>query len=185
MTRNISLELAQVGYKLVQIMLNNEQDDEERLKVALQLAQEVEQLGEAESISQQYRMAAASHASSVHRKMAILLGNQKNLSDEAKKKRQYHLEQSLSKSQQAVSIFEDFGYTNAAEITGEWILYRMGQALIANGQRSEALPYIQRAYIEMMRKHDLIPQGSPLRRTFLENLRHHRQIQASYRLLSL
>jgi len=35
-----------------------------------------------------------------------------------------------------------------------------------------------------MRKHDLIPEGSPLRRTFLENIRHHRQIQAAFRLLT-
>ena len=185
MTRNITLELAPVGYKLVQIMLNNEQDDEDRLKVALKLAQEVEVLGEAQGISQQYRMAAASHASSVHRKMAVLLGSRNDLTDEQNEKREYHLEQSLMKSQQAVSIYEEFGYTNAAEITGEWVLYRMGQALIANGQRTEALPYIKRAYDEMMRKYELIPEDSHFRRTYLENINHHRQIQASYRLLSL
>lgn len=185
LTRDITLELTRVGYKLVTIMLNNEQDDADRLQVALEMADEIEQLGIEHGISQQYRMAAASHASSVHRKMAVLLGNRSGLTDEEKEKRAYHLEQSLSKAQQALSIYEDFGYTNAAEITGEWILYRMGQALIANGQRTEALPYIKRAYEEMMRKHDLIPAGSPLRRTYLENIRHHRQIQASYRLLSL
>lgn len=185
MTLNITLELAQVGYKLVQIMLNNEQDDEDRLKVALKLAQDIEKLGQAEGISQQYRMAAASHASSVHRKIAVLLGNRSDLSEEDQARRQYHLEQSLIESNQSLALYEEFGYTNAAEITGEWILYRMGQALIANGQRTEALPYIKRAYDELMRKHDLIPEGSPLRRSYLENIRHHRQIQASYRLLSL
>ena len=185
LTRNITLELARVGYKLVTIMLNNEQDDEDRLRVALEMADEIEQLGIDLGISQQYRMAAASHASSVHRKMAVLIGNRTGLSDEDKERRRHHLEQSLSKAQQSLSIYEDFGYTNAAEITGEWILYRMGQSLIANGQRTEALPYIKRAYEELMRKHDLIPEGSPLRRTYLENIRHHRQIQASYRLLSL
>lgn len=183
LTQNITLDLAQVGYKLVQIMLNNEQDDEERLKVALKLAHEVEELGKSEGISQQYRMAAASHASSVHRKMAVLLGNRAELSEEDQERRQHHLEESLAKSQQALALYEDFGYTNAAEITGEWILYRMGQAMIANGQRTEALPFIKRAHDELMRKHDLIPEESPLRQTYLENIRHHRQIQASYRLL--
>ncbi|MEE4194328.1 MAG: adenylate/guanylate cyclase domain-containing protein [Anaerolineae bacterium] len=183
--RNITLELGRVGYKLVRIMLNNQQDEEDHLREALALAEEIDQLGVEQGISQQYRMAAASHASSLHRKMAVLLGNRSGLSEEDQKKRTYHLEQSLSKAQLSLSIYEDFGYTNAAEITGEWILYRMGQALIATGQRTDALLFIKRAYDEMMRKHDMIPEGSHLRRTYLENIRHHRQIQASYRLLSL
>ena len=111
--------------------------------MALNLASEIESLGAEKGISQQYRMAAASHASSVHRKLAVVLGNRAGLSDEEKQERQFHLDQSLLKSQQAVSIYEEFGYTNASEITGEWILYRMGQALIANGQRAEALPFIK------------------------------------------
>lgn len=184
LTREYVLELARVGYKLLQIMVNNEQDDLEHLKTALQLAEEIDQLGRSESISQQYRMAAASHASSVHRKVAVALSAQKNLDDIGREKRAYHLAQSVEKARLALQIYEEFGYTNASEITGEWILYRMGQALIANGQREEALPYIRRAFDEMMRKHDLIPAESGYRQRFLENIVHHRQIQSAYRLLT-
>ena len=184
LTVDYTMELARVGYQLVQIMLNNEQDDLQRLMVALELAQDIDRLALDHGISHQYRMAAASHASSVHRKLAALLGSKKNLRDEEKERRQYHLDQSLATAELSVSIYEDYGYTNASEITGEWILYRMGQALIARGRRNDALPFIRRAHEEMMRKHDLIPEGSPLRRTFLENIRHHRQIQAAFRLLT-
>jgi len=176
-------ELARVGYMLVQIMINNEEDDLEHLNIALQLAEEIDKIGVEQNISQQYRMAAASHASSVHRKIAVTLGSMRDLTDETMEKRKGHLQQSLTKSELAVSIYDKFGYTNAAEITGEWIVYRMGQALIANGRRAEALPFIRRAYEEMMRKHDLIPEDSPYRQTFLENITHHRQILSAFRLL--
>jgi hypothetical protein len=32
-----------------------------------------------------------------------------------------------------------------------------------------------------MRKHDLIPDGSPFRKSFLENIRLHRSIQSLYK----
>jgi hypothetical protein len=39
LTVDYTMELARVGYQLVQIMLNNEQDDLQRLNIALELAQ--------------------------------------------------------------------------------------------------------------------------------------------------
>ena len=184
LTEEYMLELASVGFRLVQIMIDNEADDFEHLNKALQMAEVVDQLGVNQHISQQYRMAAASHASSVHRKLAIVYSARREQTEESQEKRAYHLQKSLEKSELAVSIYEQFGYTNASEITGEWILYRMGQALIAQGRRPEALPYIRQAYEEMMRKHDLIPAESPYRQTFLENITHHRQILSAFRLLT-
>ncbi len=178
------LELASVGFRLVQIMVNNEEDDFDHLNKALQMADSIDQMGVDRHISQQYRMAAASHASSVHRKLAIVYGTMEEQSDETREKRAHHLQKSLEKSELSVSIYEQFGYTSAVEITGEWVLYRMGQAFIANGRRPEALPFIRRAYDEMMRKQNLIPEGSSYRQTFIENIVHHRQIMSAYRLLN-
>jgi hypothetical protein len=66
------------------------------------------------------------------------------------------------------------------ECTSEEILYRHSQALSANGLSLEAAEYLERAYNEMMRKHELIPVGSHYRKTYLENIQLHRDIQIAY-----
>jgi len=66
------------------------------------------------------------------------------------------------------------------ECTSEEILYRHSQALEANLRSAEAIEFLERAHKEMMRKHDLIPADSPLRKTFLENIELHREIQIAY-----
>ena len=55
--------------------------------------------------------------------------------------------------------------------------------MAANGRQAEAAEYLQRAYDEMMRKHDLIPPDTPFRRTYLENIPLHRAIRAAASVL--
>ncbi|MBN2046743.1 MAG: AAA family ATPase [Anaerolineaceae bacterium] len=176
-------ELARVGHKLTQLMLYNLQGDMPHLNSALDLAEEIDRLGEQQNISQQYRMAAASHASSIHRKIASFFSGQNQYDEEIKQRVQYHLEKALIKSELAVNIYRQFGYTNASEITGEWILYRMGKALIANKREEEGKQFIDEAYNEMMRKYELIPEESHYRKTYLQNIAHHRQILSAHRIL--
>ena len=80
----------------------------------------------------------------------------------------------------ALDIYHWFGFVQIIECVSEEILFRHSLALAANGRKAEAAEYLQRAYDEMMRKHDLIPPDSLLRRTYLENIPLHRDIHAAY-----
>jgi hypothetical protein len=60
------------------------------------------------------------------------------------------------------------------------VFFRHGLALEANGRKEEAAEYLKKAYAEMMRKHGLIPEESPFRKSYLENIRLHRAIQNLY-----
>jgi hypothetical protein len=66
------------------------------------------------------------------------------------------------------------------ECTSEEILYRHSLALAAQERSAEAIEFLERVYQEIMRKHDLIPADSPFRKTFLENIALHREIQLAY-----
>jgi hypothetical protein len=79
----------------------------------------------------------------------------------------------------ALEIYQQFGFTQVIECVGEEVLFRHSRALAANGQTALAAEYLERAYAEMMSKYNLIPSDSPFRRTFLENIPLHRDIQAA------
>ena len=66
------------------------------------------------------------------------------------------------------------------ECTSEEILYRHSLALAANERSPEAAEFLERAHAEMMRKYEFIPADSPFRKTFLENIELHREIQLAY-----
>jgi hypothetical protein len=117
-------------------------------------------------------MAAACEAAAAH------LGQVERAADEAE--RQAHRRQALESSQVALDIYQQFGFVQVIECTSEEILFRHSQALAANDRETEAAGYLQRAYGEMMRKHDLIPAGSPFRRTYLESIPLHREIRTAY-----
>jgi len=117
-------------------------------------------------------MAAACESAAAH------LGLAEYVADEAEC--QTHLRQALESSQAALDIYQHFGFVQIIECISEEILYRHGLALAANGREAEAAEYLQRAYDEMMRKHDLIPPDSPFRHTYLENIPLHRDIRAAY-----
>ena len=94
-------------------------------------------------------------------------------------------QKALVTSQLAVDTYNMFGYVNIIECTQEEIYLRHSQALATNGFQVESAEYLNMAYIEMMRKHDLIPADSYYRRTYLENIESHREIRAAHAAMSL
>jgi hypothetical protein len=67
------------------------------------------------------------------------------------------------------------------ECTSEEILFRHSQALAANERHDEAADFLKRAYEEMIRKYELIPEASSFRKTYLENIQLHRDILSTYK----
>ncbi len=123
-------------------------------------------------VSRQYQMAAACEATAAHLALADYLTDNN--------RGQEHLSQALESSRMALSIYEQYGFVQVVECTSEEILYRHSLALKANKNRTESRELLNRAYDEMMRKHDLIPADSSFRRTYLENIALHREILNSY-----
>ena len=121
-------------------------------------------------------MVAACEASLSHLSLAQWLTKKEADNSES----QSHLQKSLESSQTALQMYEEFGFVQVVECTSEEILFRHSQALIANNRIDEGIEFLKHAYQEMMRKHDLIPEGSPYRKTYLENIQLHRDLQAAY-----
>lgn len=169
-TRRDFTELGRAGWGLVKCILLIQRGDERSLREAIELAQQVESLAAEGFVSRQYRMAAACKSAAAHLALAPRL---------APEERQAHLEQALASSSLAVSIYREFGFTQIVECFSEEILFAHSQALAANGQMEEADHYLAQAYDEMMRKHNLIPQGSPYRRGYIDNIPLHQQIRSA------
>ena len=127
-------------------------------------------------VSRQYHMTAACEAAAAYLILAQSLTRKKTRSAE----RQSYLQKALESSQTALNLYEQFGFVQVVECTSEEILFRHSQALIANDRGAEGIEFLKRAYEEMMRKHNLIPIESPYRKTFLENIPLHQEIQAAY-----
>ena len=170
----VVMDIGRAGLGMVAIILSNALNDEPRLWEALELADQIQQMTADNLISQQYRMAVACEASDTHLKLAGYL------IERDKSEYWKHLTQALESSQNAIDLYQHFGFVQIVECTSEEILYRHSQALAANGRSEEANELLERAYREMMRKHDLIPSDSPFRKTFLENIQLHRDIQNMY-----
>jgi tetratricopeptide (TPR) repeat protein len=164
--------MGRAGLRLVSAILYNALGGETHLREALELAAQTSQLVADAPLTQQYEMAAACESAAAH------LGLAECLTDETE--RQAHLREALESSQAALDIYQHFGFVQIVECVSEEILYRHSLALAANGREAEAAEYLQRAYDEMKRKHDLIPPDSPFRRTYLENIPLHQNIQAAY-----
>jgi tetratricopeptide (TPR) repeat protein len=165
-------DMGRAGLRLVSAMLYNGLGDEDHLREALELAAQTSQLVADAPLTQQYEMAAACESAAAH------LGLAEYAADETE--RQAHLDQALELSQVALDIYQHFGFVQIIECASEEILFRHSLALAANGREAEAAAYLQRAYDEMKRKHDLIPPDSPFRRTYLENIPLHRAIRAAH-----
>jgi len=174
--RNV-YDLGRVGLKTVSMLLYNALGDAPHLNHVLNTAEEIFQMEVSQLISRQYLISAACEATAAHLGLARLA--------EDAEERQTHLEQALVVSQKAVDTFNWFGYINIIECSCEEVYFRRSQALSANGLNTEAAEYLEMAYSEMMRKHDMIPTGSPYRRTYLENLPCHREIRAVYNAQTL
>jgi len=165
-------DMGRAGLRLVSAILYNGLGDEAHLFEALELTAQTLQLVADVPLTRQYEMAAACESVAAH------LGLAECVADEAEC--QTHLCQALESSQAALDIYQHFGFVQIIECVSEEILFRHSLALAANDREAETAAYLQRAYDEMKRKHDLIPPDSPFRRTYLENIPLHRDIRAAY-----
>ncbi len=155
-------EMGQAGLRLVGAILCNALGEPSDLREALELTAQTCHLVADAPLTRQYEMAAACESAVAH------LGLAEQAVDE--EERQTHLLQALESSQLALQIYQRFGFVQIIECVSQEILYRHSLALGAVGREVEAAEFLQQAYDEMMRKHDLIPADSPFRRTFLENI---------------
>jgi hypothetical protein len=172
----VVFDVGRAGFGLVTVILSNALGDRDRLQAALEITSQIQQMAVDNLVSQQYRMVAACEASAAHLKLAQNFSGRKRTNPE----RQAHVAQALESSQSALDLFQQFGFVQVVECTSEEILYRHSLALAANDRAEEASSFLERAYQEMMRKYDLIPADSPFRKTFLENIELHREIQVAY-----
>jgi tetratricopeptide (TPR) repeat protein len=169
-------DVGRVGLGLVRIILYNYLGDETNLRSALGICSQIQQIVAENLVSRQYQMSAACEASTTHVKLAEYLAEH----DPDGAEWQTHLTQALESSQSALDLYQHFGFVQIVECTSEEILFRHSQALAANERAAEAAGFLERAYKEMMRKHDLIPKDSPFRKTYLQNVELHRAIRAAY-----
>jgi hypothetical protein len=105
----------------------------------------------------------------------------RNLQDGEQRNNLYH--QALNASGEALGIYERFGFVQVIETTSEEILFRHSQALKLTEQLADSGIFLEKAYQEMMRKAHFIPASSPFRRSYLENISIHRDIQSEYKKL--
>jgi len=125
-------------------------------------------------ISRQFSMAASCQAVHAHLNLSRVTADPLA--------QQNHLALALQSSQNALNIFESFGFVQTIECTSEEVYFCHYLALAANDFQEKARNYLFLAYKEMMRKYEMIPWESEFRRTYLENIPLHRQILASYTL---
>jgi tetratricopeptide (TPR) repeat protein len=172
----VVFDVGRAGFGLVTVILYNALGDRDRLQSGLEISSQIQQMAADNLVSHQYRMAAACESAAAHLKLAQNFSGRRKTNPE----RQAHLAQALESSQSALDLYQQFGFVQVVECTSEEILYRHSLALSANDRVAEAADFLERAYKEMMRKHDLIPVDSPFRKTFLENIALHREIRVAY-----
>jgi tetratricopeptide (TPR) repeat protein len=170
----VVFDMGRAGLGLVTAILYNAMGDRDRLEAALEITSQIQQMAVDNLISRQYQMAALCEACAAHLKLAQVFTGRRG--GDA----QNHLLQALKDSQAALQIYGQFGFAQLVECVSEEILFRHSQALAANDRPDEAADFLEQAYEEMMRKYDLIPADSPFRKTFLENIALHREIQIAY-----
>lgn len=165
-------ELGRAGWGLVRCMLLLQRGDIASLREALDVAHQVESLAAGGVVSRQYHMAAACKSAAAHLALAQQL---------PAAERESHVKQALAASSTALSLYREFGFAQIIECFSEEVLFVHSRALAANGRTEEAEHYLAQAYDEMMRKHSLIPQGSPYRRGYIDNIPLHQQIRSAAR----
>ena len=170
-------DLGRVGWLMVSAILYNAIGEEESLQLALEAADKIDCMDEKQLVSRQYRMAAACEETAAHLALSRIVTSETE--------RQEHLRRAVATSQTAVEVYNSFGYVNIVECACEEVYFRHSQALSASGLQPEANRYLEMAYDEMMRKYEMIPNGSPYRRTFLENIAYHREIRAAIAAMKL
>jgi hypothetical protein len=165
------------GKLLVTALVHNAfMDSETHLLAALQAAQKLDEMLAANlTISRQYGIAAACQISAAYLSLSTLQTTEAS--------RKEYAQSALEAAQLALDTYSTFGYIQIIECTSEEVYYRHSRALAANARLDEAAQSLQLAYQQMMDKHALIPEDSPFRRTYLENIPLHRDIRAAYQTL--
>lgn len=174
--RNV-FELGRVGHKMVTVLLYNALGDTLHLRRSLAITDEILQMEAQQLVSRQYRIAAACEATGAHLALARLATSEGE--------RQAHNREALASAAAALEVYEDFGYINVIECALEEVYLRTSQAYAATADPESAGLYLEKAYEEMMRKYEMIPVSSPFRRTYLENIAHHREIRAAHTAAAL
>jgi hypothetical protein len=132
----------------------------------------VVRLVDEQRVSRQYLIAAMCEI------CASQLGLARLVSDSAA--RQEHTRKALDASQASLEVYRQFGFVQIIECLSEEVLFRHSQTLEANQSLYDAMDFLKLAHQEMMRKYALIPEDSRYRRTYLENIALHREIQVEY-----
>jgi class 3 adenylate cyclase len=165
-------DLGRAGLALVTAILYNAMGDAEHLFKVFEFASQIKGMVANSYISRQYQMVAACQSAVAHHQLAELAVN--------KEEQNKHREMALEASQEALDVYQEFGFTQVIECTYEEILFRHSQILLACGNEADADDYLEFAYHEMMRKYDLLPPESNFRKTYLENITLHREIRSLY-----
>ncbi len=166
------VDLGRAGIELVTSMLYLAHGDAESLRVDLDLLQRVQALVDEEVVPRQYEIAANCHRAVAHLGLSHCMKDEEDCEE--------HKRLALTASTAALDGLNSFGFLQIIECVSEEVLFRHGQALMENNRIDEGKEYIRRAYDEMMRKHAFIPSDSHFRRTFLENIRLHREIRLAF-----
>jgi class 3 adenylate cyclase/tetratricopeptide (TPR) repeat protein len=167
-------DLGIIGYRLVYTMLLTALGDEPHLREALVLTEALPEMKDVSpQLIRQYRMVLLCERTMVHLGLAACENLQAS-------EQQQHKERALETSAAALDIYRDTGYVRPIECTSEELFYRRNLVLAATGHVREAREYLQRAYQEMMRKHEMIPPDTYLRETYLDNIPLHRDIRITY-----
>jgi tetratricopeptide (TPR) repeat protein len=168
-------DVSRAGYYAVWAIYHNAIGRKENLHQALEMVSKIHELVNANLISRQYRIVAACQAVVAHLGLV-------ELAKKAQEK-QYRLDLVEQASQEAVTLYQDVGFVRMAECVSEEVLYLRSQALRAMGDKEGAVEFLEKAYDEMMRKYALIPEDSPYRESYLENIRLHAAIQETRRTI--
>lgn len=168
-------EIGRAGFGLVAAILYNAVGDEDHHHQALNACQRVIEMSESQLVSLQYKMAALSEAGEAYLGLASLTG-------QADLRQEYH-HKAIQSTGASLDIYNQFGFVQLIECTSELIFFRHSRALAVYGNRAESQEYLEKAYWEMQRKLELIPEASSYRQTFLSNIQAHQDIHKAYRKL--
>jgi len=163
--------LGRAGYLLVFIHLLEVSGKQEDFEKVLELVEEIRGLYGKGFLSRQYWMAACCKAAYACLRLA-------EMTRKPKQKAQTYRTRALEFAQEGYQIYQEYGFVQIIEVYSEEILFRYAQALMANGRMEEGQQMLVQSLQELRRKWELIPADSLYRRTFLKNLRIHREMIA-------
>ena len=156
-------KLAKVGYELVEATMLLRIGTIDSLLRVVENAEKVHRMIEEENLaSRQYGMAAVINACQAYLGISQILHQSDDRSGST-----YYKKKAIEASGLALKTFQEFGFTQMVEVVSEEILYYHGLALKESGNSRQSDEYLEKAYKEMMRKYQTIPEKSIYRDTFL------------------